>query len=391
MIAKALDQVTEADLQALISNEVREGRAIEYKRELSVSSDAEKKEFLADISSFANTGGGDLIFGIEEDAGAPRGISGLTFVDQDAEIRRVESVIASGLEPRIRYELRVIACQAGPVLVFRTERSWTGPHRVVFKGHDKFYGRNAAGKYPLDVMELRSAFALTGSVAEKIRAFRMDRVISLAKGETPLPFVEGAKLILHLLPVEAFVGQATIDVVKYAQPSGQLQLKPMATSSWSNRINLDGVISYSSSGGPHPIVYTYTQLYRSGVLEAVNGTLLNQEHQGRHIIPSIAYEQRPMQYLPLALEVLRSSGVAPPVVVALTLAGVKGFEMSTDRFAFVASDKIPQEILMLPEHWLTDFATPPGKILKPMFDIVWNACGFERSSNFDNEGNWIAR
>jgi len=34
------------------------------------------------------------------------------------------------------------------VLVVRSERSWIGPHRVVLKGHDKFYARNSAGNIP---------------------------------------------------------------------------------------------------------------------------------------------------------------------------------------------------------------------------------------------------
>ena len=35
-------------------------------------SDQEKEEFLADVSSFANTMGGDLIYGIEEENGIPK-------------------------------------------------------------------------------------------------------------------------------------------------------------------------------------------------------------------------------------------------------------------------------------------------------------------------------
>ena len=38
-----------------------------------------------------------------------------------------------------------------------------------------------------------------------------------------------------------------------------------------------------------------------------------------------------------------------------------------------------------------DLSTPVGKILKPLFDLVWNACGYPSSENFDAEGNWIGR
>lgn len=81
MIPKLLNDIVEDDLLALISNGVAEGRTIDYKRELPGSSDSAKKEFLADASSFANTIGGDLVFGMDEDQGLPTRLSGLQVAD----------------------------------------------------------------------------------------------------------------------------------------------------------------------------------------------------------------------------------------------------------------------------------------------------------------------
>ena len=64
MILKPLEQIAADHLPALITNAVSEGRTIDYKRELPGNSDGDKKEFLADVSSFANTSGGDLVFGM---------------------------------------------------------------------------------------------------------------------------------------------------------------------------------------------------------------------------------------------------------------------------------------------------------------------------------------
>jgi predicted HTH transcriptional regulator len=65
MIPKEIDALTKQDIDALIANSVSEGRNIEYKEELPGGSDEQKREFLADASSFANAGGGDLILGAE--------------------------------------------------------------------------------------------------------------------------------------------------------------------------------------------------------------------------------------------------------------------------------------------------------------------------------------
>ena len=55
MISKTISEITKDDLAALVSGRVAEGRTIDYKRELPGNSDGDKKEFLADASSFANT------------------------------------------------------------------------------------------------------------------------------------------------------------------------------------------------------------------------------------------------------------------------------------------------------------------------------------------------
>ncbi len=168
MIPKFLTEIAEADLLALITDGVAEGRTIDYKRLLPGNADMEKKEFLADASSFANTVGGDLVFGMDEAAGLPTQITGVQTADFDAEIRRLDSILAAGLSPRIRSSTQIVTLAAGGrVIVIRVQRSWNGPHRVVFQGHDKFYGRNSAGKYPLDVNELRAAFTLSNTATER--------------------------------------------------------------------------------------------------------------------------------------------------------------------------------------------------------------------------------
>ena len=55
---KPLDQITADDLQALIDAQAPEKRTLDYKATLPGNADADKKEFLADVSSFANAAGG---------------------------------------------------------------------------------------------------------------------------------------------------------------------------------------------------------------------------------------------------------------------------------------------------------------------------------------------
>ena len=59
VLNKPLEAIEENDLQALVDNQVAERKTIEYKESLPGNADGDKKEFLADVSSFANASGGD--------------------------------------------------------------------------------------------------------------------------------------------------------------------------------------------------------------------------------------------------------------------------------------------------------------------------------------------
>ena len=69
MIAKNLTDIRTEDIEALIANAASESTTLEFKRDLPGGTDDAKREFLADISALANTSGGDLLYGIEEQDG----------------------------------------------------------------------------------------------------------------------------------------------------------------------------------------------------------------------------------------------------------------------------------------------------------------------------------
>ena len=210
MLSKPVKQITIADVQALITDAVPEGRTVDYKLALPGASDAEMKEFLADVSSFANTAGGDLLLGVSEDKGVPTKTVGLTEPNEDGAILRLENAIRDGLEPRIQAELRFFGDAGGPrLLIVRVKRSWLQPHRVIYKGHDKFYARNSAGKYQMDTSELRAAFTAADRVYQHVGEFVRRRLGELAANATPLPFQAGPKVVLHLIPLEAFTPGTT--------------------------------------------------------------------------------------------------------------------------------------------------------------------------------------
>jgi len=388
MINKHLDKIDISDLKQLQSNAVSEGKTIEYKKLLPTNSYADRKEFLADISSFSNASGGDLIFGILEENGSPKSIDGLEIESVDEEIRKYENIIRDGIEPRIIFATRAVNVSGKKnIFIFRVNKSWVGPHRVIYEGHDKFYSRNSAGKYALDTNELKSAFNLSQTLTEQINKFKTERITQLISDNLPLPFYDGGKIVLHLIPLESFSPNYRIDLNPIINEPAKL--KPIYASGWSYRINLEGVLSYS--GGRNDKSHSYIQLYRNGIIEAVEGLMLSAEREKKYI-PSVAYEIELIKSLREFLNLTKELGINMPIVIFLTLIGVNGYEMAVDRMRFWGDYyKIDKDILQLPETLIESYNTEPKDILRPMFDLVWNACGFKRSYNFDEAGNWTAK
>jgi hypothetical protein len=200
-------------LESLRSDGVQEGRQlVEYKEALPGNSDDDKREFLSDVTSFANAAGGDLIFGVRErrEAGRPtaeiEALAGLPGLNVDAERLRLEALIRDGIAPRMPLVSfhKISRDPEPPCFLLRVPRSWVGLHMVTYKNYSRFYSRTSAGKYQLDVHEIRAGFVAAEVVIERLRRFRVERVARALALETPMPIASGPKLILHALPVHIF-------------------------------------------------------------------------------------------------------------------------------------------------------------------------------------------
>lgn len=387
-----LDSIEESDLQALVDNRVPEGKAIEYKESLPLEDYESKREFLADVSSFANAAGGHLIYGIKEVSGEPVELCGLQNIDADAEILRLENLIRDSIEPRIPgVSMRAVPLQTvGVAIIIRIPKSWALPHVVRFQNHWRFYSRNSAGKYPLDVSELRAAFALSETTSERIRNFRAERLSMIVAGETPVAVGEGPKIVLHIIPFDAFDPSAKFDVASLVRDSRDSRLKPIYTTDSDYRHNFDGFLTYELL--PRPPC-SYLQIFRNGSIEAVEVHIMRKVEDKRYL-PS-SYEVELLEALPRFLSIQKQLGVEPPLFVMLSLLGVSGYTMWLNRPGFPSRlyDRynIDRDTLLLPENVVESFERDLAEVMRPIFNAVWNAAGLSRSMNYEYDeetGEW---
>jgi hypothetical protein len=388
MFNKNIDQITEQDLQYLIDNSVIEWKTLDYKATLPGNSDQDKKEFLADVSSFANSVGGDIVFGIvcDNSTGLPKSLDGLSTTNFDHEILRLESSIRDGIEPRISAiaPKLVVLSSRKSALIIRILKSWNSPHRVTYKGHDKFYGRSTNGKYSLDVVELRNAFSLSSTLSEHIKNFRIDRINRILADDTPAPLSNNSKIVLHIVPLISFNPAQVYDISVVDQHPDKLP--PIYSSGWDNRYNLDGVLTYSDERqGKYS---AYTQLFKSGIIEAIEAEILKPLDNQRLTIPSVLFERELMKSLSAYLKLLKEIAIELPAYVFLSILGVRGYSMATSPLRRVKSCTIDRDHLFVPEAIIQNYDTEVKDILHQCFDSIWNACGFSRSLNYDENDNW---
>ncbi len=91
---------TEADLLRLIATQVPENIALEYKGAAAIGAqDREKREIAKDVSAFANSAGGVLVYGMAEDGHNPTQIEPVNPNPFSKEW--LENVIISNVQPRI--------------------------------------------------------------------------------------------------------------------------------------------------------------------------------------------------------------------------------------------------------------------------------------------------
>ncbi|MDP3064353.1 MAG: hypothetical protein Q8O40_14250 [Chloroflexota bacterium] len=163
----------------------------------------------------------------------------------------------------------------------------------------------------------------------------------------------------------------------------------MSTSLPRYRYNLDGVLFYSER--KDNVFDGYVQMFRSGIVEAACSDFLG-EHEGERFIPSVSFEKDILATASYYLTLLGALEVEPPLALMLSLLDVRGVVMGVSREHYIGGHRRPPPIdrdsLILPDVLVEDRSHDIGKLLRPTFDSIWNAAGWERSLNYDDKGNW---
>lgn len=153
-----LKEYSQADIQSLIDNSVEESIHLDFKESRALEKNDKKKEDISkDVSAFANSDGGIIVYGISESnhcAGSLSCIDGEVFTKE-----WLEQVINSKISKRIEgiqiFPVRFDGDLRKSVYVVKIPRSIRAPHMC---SDHKYYRRYGTTSVPMEEYEVRDLF-----------------------------------------------------------------------------------------------------------------------------------------------------------------------------------------------------------------------------------------
>lgn len=381
-------------IEQIVRENQPEGRNLDFKStlesdQISVDPKKQRDEFLKDISAFANTAGGMIIFGIIEKkvdnvrTGQAHELRLFSMKEIADRKKRFQGWLKTGLQPTLPglelLELESPTTKGSGVLVARIPKSWCGPHMVrtdTLEG--KFYYRTSFGCEVMDYGLLRSAFLQSEAIEEKIRKFLIDRWGKIEAAETPAKIQESvSNLVVHFVPSSAL---SDIQQKILFDQSDRRHLEFRST----GRHNIDGYCAYDAEAGMGGICRSYVQFFRTGIVEFVTQDILVRFEKG--FVGPKTIEKHLCAIINSVRKFYQDKSIDTPVYCFIGLLKVRDKSIFTPLDWSDPLASFDRENIFLPEILVDDLSDMNASYregmpteLPPIFidslDVMWQAAG----------------
>ena len=371
MVFINLDNLTLEDVGHIYQAH-RESNTIEYKRELQIYSEKETKEFLADVSSFANANGGTIFYGIDE----VEGLMGLDIPDLDSFRLRIQQKIEDGIMPRPGFKIKSLQISENKyIFIIQILKSFSGPHAV--KASDQYYYRSDAGKRRMDHFQLKNAFLQSNSLKEEIEKFCNKKVSEILLKETPVQLSDEAVVALFLIPINYWNDEIIVAPAELRDHSSGFHI--MDGGGGNLERNFDGLFKGVQNKG-------YIQLYRNGVIESVSSSITTYEIDAKNYVPTSVFQEEIHLAFTRGLNLYKVQEIGPPFLSVLFLIGAQNHFPPPPVIPTFRGKAIGKEVVRFPEIYVTDYPEAFVVYTRKWFDYLWQGFGLDRCPDISDDG-----
>jgi hypothetical protein len=390
LMGKQLSNVTHGDLEELADLGVAESETLEFKAELPSGGADDRREFLRDVSAFANRAGGVILYGVSEESSEEGGVAaevpGLPNLgDFDERRLQLEQVLRTGLQPSLTNVLirKIERSDLAPVVAVGVPKSLLAPHGLWYGNTRGFYRRAGGGRYQVEVFELRRLFLESESWEAEARRFRKKRIAEVMNGKVgPTVDASLAAAFVHVVPLGRLHNRIDLSSVDF---NFQTAIRPPRASSWGERVNLDGHVVLNEHQTP---LLGYALYFRHGGAEiyaALDDNFYTEvEGAGEKAVDGSALERDLADHIDTIVQGwLPAANISPPIAIFISLLGVRGRYLIDCLSGRMPSRRhrrpIDRDRLLLPAVVVDDLTTFGSEDLGPLFDAMWQASGWEKS------------
>jgi hypothetical protein len=231
----------------------------------------------------------------------------------------------------------------------------------------------------LEILEEKESEAIDVALEE----FRQERINDLENNRTlKEPFVEGPKLVIHLIPLASFQEPGEFDFARYAGKHNAIA--PLRRTMGGQSFNFEGLLSFAPQGDG--ACFRYVQVYRNGIVECIDAHEFNSD---KKLVYAETIEPDVFEGVNRFLAFQKEIGVKPPIVFCMSLLGVLGYKMPINHEDYLFNNVPANErnILLFPGVMVDKYLLTSEE-LKPTFDRLWNSFGYARSLSYDEKGIW---
>lgn len=412
----------EPDLQRLCDERQRELQRLEFKRELQLESEGQRREVERDVMAISNGGGGVIVYGIEE-APLPDGGTAASAVRPLADgslYERLNSLLDDRGSPRLSFDLYAVDVAAGGLCLVL---DIAGPRRPHMANDGRFYGRRGTSSRRMTEAEVADAYR-----ERFIREQRaLEPIFGDPESQLELPTDVAERIHRGLTPAELALwrddtGEAGppgwMSVVVYPEPRRRGLLNPVRDSERFRSLKIPDRWDPNHA----PLQYFRLQpvatglrsqlpprddaapaylvaMHNDGVMEygtTLEPALRHDDPTENRIIFTTSHPQQAHDYLQLFGVALGALGHDGPVAAQVSFDHTRGVNLGIG-MPYVAPVRHPIEapsvrgrLWHFPERFeLIDHA---AGVVKEVMDLVFVTGGIPSEFWFiDEEGRWIER